>query len=44
MPDSVYGPARGFADTMLKPLGIEVTYYCLEIDESGLAALRAFRG
>jgi cystathionine beta-lyase len=39
MPDSVYGPARGFADSMLKPLGIEVTYYQPEIDESGLAAL-----
>src|SRR4051794_6440432 len=39
MPDSVYGPARGFADSMLKPLGIEVTYYRPEIDESGLAAL-----
>ena len=39
IPDSVYGPARAFADTMLKPLAIEVTYYRPEIDASGLAAL-----
>src|SRR5205085_10047205 len=39
MPDSVYGPARGFADLMLTRLGIAVTYYHPEIDGAGLAAL-----
>src|SRR5260370_11346540 len=39
IPDSVYGPARGFADTLLTPLAIEVTYYRPEIDAGGLAAL-----
>ncbi len=39
IPDSVYGPSRAFADTMLKRLAIEVTYYRPEIDEGGLAAL-----
>jgi len=39
MPDSVYGPARGFADTMLTNLDIAVTYYRPEIDAAGLAAL-----
>jgi cysteine-S-conjugate beta-lyase len=39
MPDSVYGPARGFADTMLTNLDIAVTYYRPEIDEAGIAAL-----
>jgi cysteine-S-conjugate beta-lyase len=39
MPDSVYGPARAFADTMLAPLDIAVTYYRPEIDEAGIAAL-----
>jgi cystathionine beta-lyase len=39
MPDSVYGPARAFADTMLAGLGIAVTYYRPDIDEAGIAAL-----
>src|SRR5258708_2967881 len=39
MPASVYGPARGFADSMLRPLGIAVEYYPPEIDGVGLAAL-----
>jgi cystathionine beta-lyase len=39
IPDSVYGPARAFADTMLTGLGIAVTYYRPEIDEAGIAAL-----
>jgi cystathionine beta-lyase len=39
MPDSVYGPARGFADTMLTNLDITVTYYRPEIDAAGIAAL-----
>jgi cysteine-S-conjugate beta-lyase len=39
MPDSVYGPARGFADTMLTNLDIAMTYYRPEIDEAGMAAL-----
>jgi cystathionine beta-lyase len=39
MPDSVYGPARSFCDTMLKRMGIETTYYNPDIDEAGIAAL-----
>jgi cystathionine beta-lyase len=39
VPDSVYGPARSFCDTMLKRLGIETTYYAPEIDEAGIAKL-----
>jgi cystathionine beta-lyase len=39
MPDSVYGPARGFADGMLARLGIETTYYDPCVDEGGIAAL-----
>jgi cysteine-S-conjugate beta-lyase len=39
IPDSVYGPTRAFADTMLTRLGIAVTYYHPEIDEAGIAAL-----
>jgi cystathionine beta-lyase len=39
MPDSVYGPARGFCDTMLKKMAIETTYYDPDIDETGIAAL-----
>jgi cysteine-S-conjugate beta-lyase len=39
MPDSIYGPARGFADMMLKNLDIAVTYYRPEMDEAGMAAL-----
>lgn len=39
MPDSVYGPARAFADGMLRRMGVETTYYAPEIDEAGIAAL-----
>lgn len=39
MPDSVYGPARNFASTMLRNLGVETTYYAPEVDEAGMAAL-----
>ncbi|WP_144186712.1 cystathionine beta-lyase [Elioraea rosea] len=39
MPDSVYGPARAFADGMLARLGIETTFYDPCIDEAGIAAL-----
>ena len=39
LPDSIYGPARTFADTMLAGLGVAVTYYRPEIDEAGIAAL-----
>src|SRR6185437_15727038 len=39
MPDSVYGPARSFCDTMLKRMAIETTYYDPDIDEAGIAAL-----
>ncbi len=37
-PDSVYGPTRLFANTMLKRLGIESEFYPPEIDAAGLAA------
>ena len=39
MPDSVYGPARGFCDTMLKRMGVETSYYDPDIDEAGIRAL-----
>ena len=39
MPDSVYGPARGFATGTLPRFGIETTFYPPEIDEAGMAAL-----
>jgi cystathionine beta-lyase len=39
MPDSVYGPARVFANTMLKGLGVETTYYDPVIDAAGLEGL-----
>ena len=39
MPDSVYGPARTFADGMLRNLGIETTYYAPAIDAAGLRSL-----
>ena len=39
MPDSVYGPARNFADGMLKRLGIATTFYPPEIDEAGISQL-----
>jgi cysteine-S-conjugate beta-lyase len=39
MPDSVYGPARNFATTMLPRLGIETTFYDPCIDEAGIAEL-----
>jgi cystathionine beta-lyase len=39
MPDSVYGPARNFAEGMMKGLGIETTFYRPDIDEAGIAAL-----
>src|SRR4051794_7781079 len=39
MPDSVYGPARGFAGGMMKGLGIETTFYDPVIDAAGLEAL-----
>lgn len=42
MPDSVYGPARIFADTMLAQLGVETTYYDPSVDEAGMAALIRF--
>ena len=38
MPDSVYGPARSFADGMLTRLGVTTTYYPPTIDAAGLAA------
>jgi cysteine-S-conjugate beta-lyase len=39
MPDSVYGPARGFCDGFLSRMGIETTYYDPCIDAAGIAAL-----
>ena len=39
MLDSVYGPARGFADNVLARMGIETTYYDPCIDGPGLAKL-----
>ena len=38
MPDSVYGPARGFASGMLAGLGIETTFYAPGIG-AGIASL-----
>jgi cystathionine beta-lyase len=39
MPDSVYGPTRGFCDGMLKRYGVETTYYDPCIDAAGLVCL-----
>jgi cystathionine beta-lyase len=39
MPDSCYGPARTFSDTLLASWGIETTYYDPTVDEAGMAAL-----
>ena len=38
MTDSAYGPARRFAEKVLRPLGVETTYYDPEIG-AGVAAL-----
>ncbi len=39
MPDSVYGPARHFAEGMLVRIGIETNFYDPEIGEAAIAAL-----
>ncbi len=39
MPDSVYGPARGFCDEFLRGFGVETSYYDPCIDAAGIAAL-----
>lgn len=39
MPDSVYGPARGFCDRFLAKMDIATTYYDPCIDAAGIAAL-----
>ena len=39
MPDSVYGPARNFAEGMLKRFGVETTFYDPVIDGAGITAL-----
>ncbi len=39
LPDSVYGPVRGFADNLLARMGIETTYYDPCIDAAGIAPL-----
>ena len=41
MPDSVYGPARTFADGMLRNLGIETTYYARRSTPPGCAPCSA---
>jgi cystathionine beta-lyase len=38
-PDSCYGPARNFADTLMADWGIETTFYDPCVDEAGMAAL-----
>lgn len=39
IPDSVYGPARNFATTLMAGWGIETTFYDPCVDEAGMAAL-----
>jgi cystathionine beta-lyase len=39
MPDSVYGPARNFAEGMLKRFDVETTFYDPAIDGAGIATL-----
>ncbi len=39
MPDSCYGPARGFCDSVLARFGVTTTYYDPAIDAAGIAAL-----
>jgi cystathionine beta-lyase len=39
VPDSVYGPVRGFCDTMLKRLGVSTSYYGPEIAPDALAPM-----
>ena len=39
LPDSVYGPARSFADTFLKRMNVATTYYDPEIAAEALPAL-----
>ena len=39
MPDSVYGPARNFANTMLARLGVETTFYDPMVDATELSEL-----
>ncbi|WP_207540259.1 cystathionine beta-lyase [Sabulicella rubraurantiaca] len=39
MPDSVYGPARNLATTLMQGWGIETTFYDPCVDEPGMAAL-----
>lgn len=39
LPDSVYGPTRRFANTLLRRFGVETSYYPPTIDGDGLRAL-----
>jgi cystathionine beta-lyase len=39
MPDTVYGPARNFAEGMLKQFGVETTFYDPLADGAGITAL-----
>jgi cystathionine beta-lyase len=39
MPDSVYGPARNLAETLMKGWGIETTFHDPCVDEAGMRAL-----
>jgi cysteine-S-conjugate beta-lyase len=39
MPDSVYGPTRGFCDTVLRRMGVATTYYAPDCAAEALAPL-----
>jgi len=39
IPDSVYGPTRAFASTMLRRYGVETTFYDPVVDAAGLESL-----
>ena len=39
MPDSCYGPARGFCENMLARFGVSTTFYDPSIDAAGIAGL-----
>src|ERR1700733_12093745 len=39
MPDSVYGPARSFAEGFLTRFGVATTFYDPEVDAAGIADL-----
>ncbi len=39
IPDSIYGPSRGFCDGVLRRMGVQITYYEPEIGPAALDAL-----